>query len=218
MSTITVATPPLVLSYLDLRKAIGIIGVALPFVLIIGKVLFQSPGIEASISAYYYTVMRNVFVGALCAMGVFLMSYRGYERKDDIAGDFACVFAIGVALFPTMPTHHPTQLAIFIGYLHYGFAAALFLTLAYFCLALFRKTNPDKPKTPQKLHRNRVYTVCGYAILSCIALLGLYALFLRGTALARLSPVFWLETTAVISFGVSWLVKGETLLKDASEA
>jgi hypothetical protein len=30
----------------------------------------------------------------------------------------------------------------------------------------------------------------------------------------RLTPVFWLESVAVVAFGVSWLVKGETILKD----
>jgi hypothetical protein len=30
----------------------------------------------------------------------------------------------------------------------------------------------------------------------------------------QLTPVFWLESTAVISFGFSWLTKGETILKD----
>src|SRR5712671_5197551 len=91
----------LVISYLALRKAVGIIGIALPFVLAFGKILLDGPGIQSSVSAYYYTGMRDVFVGSLCAIAVFLMSYRGYERKDDIAGDLACVFALGVALLPT---------------------------------------------------------------------------------------------------------------------
>ncbi len=98
------ANESLVLSYLGLRKAIGIIGILLPFVLVFGKILLERGlGIESSISAYYYTVMGDVFVGSLCAVGVFLLSYRGYERKDNIAGDIACIFAIGVALFPTKP-------------------------------------------------------------------------------------------------------------------
>jgi hypothetical protein len=29
-----------------------------------------------------------------------------------------------------------------------------------------------------------------------------------------LNPVFWLESLAVEAFGVSWLTKGETILKD----
>ena len=30
----------------------------------------------------------------------------------------------------------------------------------------------------------------------------------------RLTPVFWLKSVAVVAFGVSWPVKGETILKD----
>ncbi len=207
----------LVMSYLGLRKAIGIIGSALPFVLVVGKWVLESPGIQTSISDYYYTVMRNVLVGSLCAIGVFLMSYRGYERKDDIAGDLACVFAIGVAFFPSTPEHDPARVDRIIGYVHYGFAAAFFLTLAYFCLVLFRKTDPSKPMTLQKRQRNAVYTTCGYIILASIALIALNALFLRGTFIERLDPVFWLEATAVLSFGISWLTKGEAILKDRLE-
>lgn len=210
-------TTSLVLSYLGLRRAIGILALGLPFVLVVGKVLLQSQGIEPSISDYYYTVMGDVFVGTLCAIGVFLMSYRGYERVDDIAGNLACVFVVGVALFPTMPAHVQSHAQEIIGFVHYGFAAAFFLTLAYFCLALFCKTDPSKPMTRQKVWRNRVYTICGYLILLCIGLLAAYGQWLRGTAIDRLDPVFWLESVAVITFGLSWLVKGEALLSDDSE-
>ena len=56
----------LVLSYLGLRKAVGIIGTALPFVLAIGNLLFlEHLEIQASISAYYHTHMRNVLVGKI---------------------------------------------------------------------------------------------------------------------------------------------------------
>ena len=90
-----------VISYLNLRRAVGIIGTALPFALAFRKMLGGSPAIESSMSAYYHTRIGDVFVGSLCAIGVFLLSYRGPERKDDVAGTLACVFAVGVALFPT---------------------------------------------------------------------------------------------------------------------
>jgi hypothetical protein len=45
----------LVISDLGLRKAVGIIGTALPFVLAFGKVLLEGPGIQSSVSHYYYT-------------------------------------------------------------------------------------------------------------------------------------------------------------------
>jgi len=204
----------LALSYLGLRKAIGIIGFALPFVLAFGKRLLQGPGIQDSISCYYYTDMGNVFVGSLCAIGVFLMSYRGYERSDELAGRLACAFAVGVALFPTTPCLGATPGFHFIGKLHLLSAALLFLTLAYFSLCLFTKTDATNNPSPQKLQRNTVYRWCGYIILACIVLIGVTELSRLKTLLEWLTPVFWLESLAIVAFGVSWLIKGETILKD----
>jgi hypothetical protein len=205
----------LVLSYLELRRAVGIIGIALPFVLVFGKIILEGPGIQPSISDYYYTIMRNVFVGSLCAIGVFLLSYRGYDKSDNIAGNLACFFAVGVALFPTTPIGNDLFWPQIIGYFHYVFAASFLLILAYFSLFLFTKTFPDPKKvTIRKRHRNIVYVSCGIVILISIALIPVYALFLQKTLIASLDPVFWLESVAVIAFGISWLIKGETLLKD----
>jgi hypothetical protein len=206
----------LVLSYLGLRKGIGIIGITLPFVLVIGKMILESPGILDSISAYYYSVMRNVFVGSLCAIAIFLISYR-YERLDDIAGDLAGAFAIGVALFPTAPDVGATGQQMMIGLLHGLFAACFFLTLAFFALVLFRKTDPNKNPTRRKQQRNIVYLFCGIAIVVCLALIGLIVLvsFLTGNPwLQPIHPVLWLESLAIFAFGVAWFVKGETILKD----
>jgi len=179
-----------------------------------GKILLEGPGIQSSISSYYHTGMRDVFVGSLCAIAVFLMSYHGYERKDDIAGDLACAFALGVALFPTIPEVDGTPRDRFVGALHLLCAASLFLTLAFFDLALFRKTDPTKAPTRKKLQRNTVYTVCGYTILACIALSVIVGLMSGDSSVKRLHPVFWLESVAVVAFGVSWLTKGEAILKD----
>jgi hypothetical protein len=204
---------PLVLSYLGLRKAVGIIGFALPFVLAFGKILFQGPGVEDSISAYYHTDLRNVFVGSLCAIGVFLMSCRGYDRRDEIAGYLACVFAIGVALFPTTPMN-ATAPEILFGGLHLFFATLLFLTFAYFSLLQFTKTVRDAIPTRRKLQRNAVYRSCGYTILVCIVLIAVVKLSSAGALVRQLAPVFWLESVAIVAFGVSWLTKGEAILKD----
>jgi hypothetical protein len=205
---------PLVLSYLGLRKAVGIIGFALPFVLAFGKILLQGPGRQSSISGYYYTDMRDVFVGSLCAIGIFLMSCRGYDSRDEIAGRLACLFAIGVALFPTTPYMSATPRDRIIGVVHLSFAALLFLTLAYFSLALFTKTVPDKAPTRRKLQRNIVYRVCGYTILASVLSVAVVELTPVKALVERLTPVFWLESLAIVAFGVSWLTKGETILKD----
>jgi hypothetical protein len=212
------ADDSLVISYLLLRKAIGCLGVALPFVLAFGGMLVFSRGLQRSISDYYYTGMRDVFVGILCSIAVFLISYKGYERKDAIAGDLACLFAVGVALFPTAPGMDASSSDKIIGRLHLLFATSFFLTIAYFSLFLFTKTDPTKPPTRQKLQRNVVYKVCGSVILIAIALIVVVVWIPEGAAGAvrALNPVFWLESIAVVAFGVSWLTKGEAILKDQS--
>ena len=201
----------LVRSYLTLRKAVGIIGMSLPFVLVFGKWLFESPGIQNSISAYYYTGMRNVLVGSLCAIGVFLFSYRGY-KTDGPAGILASIFSIGVALFPTAPEGSAS--AGIAGTLHGVFAACMFLILAYFSLFLFTKTDPTKTPTPRKLQRNVVYRVCGFGILACIVVMFLGGVLPKSASIDALHPTFWLESLAIVSFGISWLVKGEAILGD----
>ncbi|PPD58050.1 DUF998 domain-containing protein [Dehalogenimonas etheniformans] len=203
----------LVRCYLTLRKAVGIIGISLPFVLVIGKWIFESPGIQNSISSYYYTGMRNIFVGSLCAIGVFLFSYRGY-KGDGPAGILACIFSIGVALFPATPEMQPSDLAKTVGTFHLIFAACMFLMLAYFSLFLFTKTDPTQTPTPRKLERNIVYRVCGWVILGCILVMFLGGILPKNDAINALHPTFWLESIAIVAFGVSWLVKGEAILGD----
>ena len=201
------------LSYLRLQKMIGIIGTAQPFVLIPGKFLIDGWGIQGSISAYYYTGMRDVFVGMLCAVAVFLISYNMYKRNY-IAGRLAGTFAVCVAILPTMPSMNPSKSVEVIGKLHLASAAAFFLTIAYFSLALFTKTDPAKAPTPQKLQRNVVYRACGFTILACLALMGLLQFVQKKISLSRLHPLLWLQSIAVVAFGISWLIKGGTLLQD----
>jgi hypothetical protein len=89
-------------SYMTLRKAVGWIGLLLPFVLMFGGFfIFKGKFVESSISYYYHTDMRDVFVGALCAVALFLFFYSGYDKWDDWAGNQGGLFALGVAWFPT---------------------------------------------------------------------------------------------------------------------
>lgn len=203
-------------SYLQLRRAIGYLGMALPFVLLIGKILLKGPGIEPSLSDYYYTIMRDVLVGSLWAFGIFFWSYKGYSKSpDNKAGNIACIAAVGTALFPTMPPAASTLQNI-IGYFHYTFAITFLVTLAYFCLALFTKTDVKNP-TPEKLFRNMIYKICGWTIIFCIITIIAYNVLKK---IFGLSPsylntvVFWLETIAIMTFGFSWVVKGKILFKD----
>jgi hypothetical protein len=54
-----------------------------------------------SISAYYFTPVRAVFIAALCALGIMLIAYRGTLSSEDILLDLAGVMAFVVAMVPT---------------------------------------------------------------------------------------------------------------------
>jgi hypothetical protein len=204
---------PLVLSYLTLRRAVGVIGMALPVILVVGAALLDGPGLQPSISDYYYTSMRNVLVGSLCAVAIFLFSYR-YDRPDTVAGVVAGVSAVGAALFPTTRGGVPGGPVNAVGVVHFVCAATFFLTLAWFCLALFPRTHPDRPPTDRKRQRNVVYRVCGVTILLSVALAAVAAALPDDGWVAAVHPVFWLEFLADEAFGIAWFVKGETILTD----
>jgi len=220
----------LLISYLSLRKAVGIIGVSLPVVLVLGNwQLFHSNAIEDSISYYYYTGMRGVLVGSLWTIGVFLMSYRGYQKRDEIAGRLACIFALGVALFPTARVrgtcdvvhlsrldHGGCDTTHAVSFFHATCATLLFLTLAYFSLFLFTETYPGREQemTRRKRERNIVYYICGWIIV--VSIVGILTLHV-GLHISKFGPIpvlFGFKSVIVVAFGVSWLVKGEFILKD----
>ena len=212
---------PQLISYLTLRKAVGILGLSFPVVLAAGSLIAgDCHEILDSISTYYHSGMRNIFVGVMCVLALFLFAYRGYELRDALAGNLGCIFALGVAFFPTSvtgqlpdcipaPADHPV-----LSSLHFISAALLFLVLTYFSLFLFTKGSGNP--TPRKLKRNRLYRICGYTMLCCLSLIAVYFYLLekRFPALSRLDPVFWLESVALWAFGISWLTKGKALLND----
>ena len=54
-----------------------------------------------SISAYYYTSARAVFVASLCAIGTCLIVYKGGTTREDIALNVSGFMAFFVAFIPT---------------------------------------------------------------------------------------------------------------------
>jgi hypothetical protein len=205
----------LVRSYLFLRRAIGIIGLALPAVLIVGELVVGDGHLRNSISSYYHSDLRNIFVGSLVAIGVFLLSYRGYGPIDEITGDVGAVAAIGAALFPVAPAN-ATRTERIVGMLHGVFGAVFFLTLAFFCLFLFTRTGKARP-TPQKLQRNQVYRASGIVIVASLILIVVFG-WLLDRQFGALHPVLWLETVAILAFGLAWLTKGAMIMRDVSPA
>jgi len=215
------APVPLVMSYLLLRVLIGVIAVLLPFALILANWIIGH-GVQSSVSGYYYTPMRNIFVGSLCAIGVFLISYDGYDLADRAITDVAGLCAICIACFPTTPAHQPTARQVLIGDLHLTFACAAFVLLSVMAFR-FAKRQPTPqgltgwqrvqyafgftgPGDSQALAWERVvYRVSGGVILACVILI--YPL-----SSAAAHSLLVLETIMLVSFGLSWFVKGRKIL------
>lgn len=200
----------LIVSYLTLRKAIGWIGVLLPFVLLLGNLTFFSGAIPGSVSEYYYTHMRNVFVGALWAVGVFLLAYSGYDEWDRWITNIAGAGAIATSLCPTAPQFGVLTFGQeFVGYVHIGFAT---VTFTAFAVMSFRFTKSSGAAvTPRKRARNRIYRTCGIAIIVSLLLAG-GSLVLPESLRSAVPFVYIFEAIAIVAFGVSWFVKGQTLL------
>lgn len=213
----------LVLSYLALRRAVGFLGISLPIILILGAILFAAcKGFQNSISDYHNTNMRDVFVGILCAIAFFLFAYHGYDIYDKVAAKAAGVFGFIVAIFPTgLDTNPCTIIAnenipAWFEKVHFTAAILFFLVLAYFSIFLFTKSSKSKTdQTSRKKTRNIIYRVCGFTIIGCLVFLALYfKIPSLKAALAPYSPVLIFEVIALWSFGFSWIVKGEAILKD----
>jgi len=195
------------------RLLIGALGLFLPLLLWVIAAWRPMAGLGrwaplGSVSAYYHTGSVAAFVGMLIALAVYLFTYRGYAnaygRRDRIAAAVAGGAAVLVAFFPTRATDGlpaPSWWAPWMGTVHYGAAVVLFGSFIFFSLFQFPKSGPGgKPLPPAKRRRNRIYRVCGVAMVACIAW--------AGSALFTDAPIFWPEALALECFAASWLVKG----------
>ena len=199
------------ISYLTLRRFVGVVAVALPVVVLFGHMIVVHEWVvQRSLSDYYHTSMRNIFVGSLCAIGVFLITYRTDQPRENRISNFAGGFMVLVAWFP-VTAMNAVKGDAWVGVLHVVFAVVTFLLLAVIAWSVFTKSAAAAPM--EKL-RNRVYQACAVIMIGSIVAMGLLMLVPAGSPIRDLRPLFWLETLAIWAFGISWLVKGRILLND----
>lgn len=200
-------------AYRRLRRAIGYLGIFLPIILVLLSLFkFFGTGIQPSISHYYFSNLREIFTGTLCAVGLFLICYKGngnkvFWKNDNYLTNLAGFMAIGVAFIPTDPIGTSCTQCTLISFglkeLHYGFAAVLFLTFAFLSIHVFTIGQALNTAIPiSMVNENNIYRFCGYGIIFCIALIP-FKLFEYATL------VF--EALSLFLFGTSWLIKGRAL-------
>lgn len=235
-----------VISYHKIRLAVGVIGMLLPFSLWMLNTFINNSGIlhnsfwisfeekykpaenlKDSISHFYYSTVGELFTGALCAVSLFLFSYRGYGKPSYgkyhyVPGDnFMCNFAGAMALLVViLPTSSETPITdnfrAFVssentGYIHYGAAVLFFFTLSMISFVNFRRT-----KDPEKFGKNESHPIfknCAIIMLSSMLVLLVVFILDKLKVDVRWADdhnlTFWLETVMLLAFGVSWVVKGE---------
>jgi hypothetical protein len=196
------------------RQLIGSLGFVFPVVLWIVAGLRPTTGLPrwgllTSVSSYYYTGSVAVFVGILVALGMFLITYRGYDNKygrhDRIASVIAGWAAVLVAFFPTEAPIEPLAPSWWTpgtGKIHYISAVVLFCSFSFFSLFLFTRSKPragEQLPTGKRV-RNSIYIFCGVVMVSCIVWAGI-ASFMS-------APIFLPEAIALEAFAFSWLTKG----------
>ncbi len=207
-------------AYYRIRRMVGWLGLALPLVLIAGGWASQG-GVEPSISDYYHTLMRDVFVGVLTAIGLFLITYPGHDPaagehvSDDVITTVAGIAAFGVAYFPNETPMNANLLGSItqqaLGYkaaaaAHYVSAIVFLSALAAMCLRKFART--ARPL------RRRIYRACGWVIVAMTAaVIVASALRIAGPEAARqvvagTMMILWFEAIAIWAFALAWLVKG----------
>ncbi len=138
-----------IISYLLLRQFIGILGLILPFALLLGnKLLGCDAWLQPSISHYYYSYMHIAFVGVLSVLGGFLITYKGKSSLENRVSNFSGAFAFGVAIFPTaydgFKENHYIEITVWLDwfkYIHFGSAGLLFACFAFFCLKIFQQSD-----------------------------------------------------------------------------
>ena len=207
-------------SFRRIRKAIGYLGISLPIVLVLLSLIpFFNTRVQPSISNYYYTNLREILTGVLCAVGLFLIRYTGYKnpsfwKNDNLLTNIAGYMAFGVAFFPTNPDKWSEKIYTLVplnvnlmGYIHYGFAAIFFLVLAVISINVFtigQKTDNQIPVSI--INENHLYRICGFLILFFIILI---PVFVRINLFTSSTLLF--EALALFAFGISWLIKGRAL-------
>ncbi len=140
--------PFAVKTYRYLRIAIVVVVLALSASVLIER--FHAPCWQGSISAYYYTPVHAVFVGALVALGVSMIAIKGSTDAEDVLLNLAGVLAPIVAFVPTSaPTDHCASTP-FVGgdakalidnnVLALAIGCALAIAVAYGVAALRHKT------------------------------------------------------------------------------
>ena len=217
------------ITLLFIRAVVGVLGILLPLVLIVGEAWFMQGdvAIRGSLSAYYHTAMRDVFVAALCVIGFMLMMYMAGkpETRDFRWSLGAGASLLGVVFFPTkrpgLGNSNPlcgvdpmpqgcsaVQQALgetLTAGIHFLFAVAFLLCLARICFLFAHR----EAEFLGEHGLARTLRVLGWIIMIAVVYAALGAVFKH--RIFGLTPLYVAEVAAVLAFGLAWILKARAL-------
>lgn len=204
-------------SYASIRLIIGFLGLIMPFL-----VWLSNGELLASISHYYYAKSSLFFTSILSAFGLLLISYHGYEARpgekisDNKVTNIAGVMALAVVLIPTSCLGSGSEMVDVAcadrSYLLFGHQSTFFNTVHLVAAGIFLFSMGWMSINKFTLGGSKLniyYRIAGYIVWGALAVLVLR--FLTGFVVTA-QDVFWLETIAVVAFGISWILKSKLII------
>ena len=178
---------------------IGWLGMLLPWIVVVLVGYFP-----ASISATWHTNACTAFMIILGSASVLLISYKGYDKIDDILLTCSGIAGLLICLFPCSVSGCGEYIGTFMirtsvsEAIHNISAVVFFGLLAYNSFFLFTKTSGEPTK--KKRIRDVIYRICGVGMIAAFAIM----------LLPRFPRRVWLtETVALFFFGISFLTKAD---------
>lgn len=156
------------------------------------------PGWYNSISATYFANSNMCMIGALCLCSFFLFTYKGHDLGDRLYTLVAAVAALLIVAFPcAAPVEYMGLLALptwLSDAIHMVAAAALFGSFGLMTLTQFTKGKNKR--------RNIIYRICGWTILTLMAVIGL-GVFFDGPGYITMIC----EAGMLWAFSIAWIIK-----------
>lgn len=201
-------------TYFTLRMGIVIVASTLPLILWFGGLLLGVP-LKGSMSAYYHseeTLLRDVFIGILCATGAFLYLYKGFGKRENYALNCAGLLIVCVAFIPTSPPGAPDR-----AFSAHGASAVLFFAaIAYVCI--FRASDTLALMHDRDMARkySLSYKLFGIGMITAPATA--YLVTLLAADRGGDNPyVFFVEFVGVWIFAGYWLLKSREIAQTDAE-
>jgi len=220
------------ISYKNLRQVIGWLGVALPILVLTQSILVGDCNyLQDSFNHYNSTLSNTIYNGILWGLAIVLLFYPTYENDPKDEGTLTTIAglcAIGVSVFPITPNSNSIctifywdESSLNAG-IHNFCAGIMLLILSYISVSVFTRTgegnNLRDNKHRWKVRRNYIYTTMGWITFLSVALIAMLTLLENDPDFSFTTKyIFWLEVSALLSFGISWIVKGGFVLTDDSD-